>query len=182
MRIKSIRVFEDSEKKFNFGSLEEKMKKTIFGFTNKYSAILPLLIVFLVILGCGGKPEMPAEADTQNLVKTTTADFADAIDKQDFATFREKASKELSSQYTNDQMKTTFKDFVENKDQIVPILRDASKMNAKFSPAPAIREEKGNYILVTDGSFDTKPVPTRFTNEYVWQDGKWKLLKINVQL
>src|SRR5436853_7434714 len=103
------------------------MKKTIFGFTNKYSAILPLLIVFLVILGCGGKPEMPSEADTQNLVKTTTADFADAIDKQDFTSFKEKGSKELSSQFTNDQMKTSIKGFIDKKEDIVPILRDASK-------------------------------------------------------
>lgn len=158
------------------------MNKKIFGFTNKYAAISALLILFLVILGCGSKPEMPAEADIQSLVKTTTSDFADAIDKQDFGAFRDKGSKELSSQFSSDQMKTTFKSFIDNKDEVVPILRDASKMNAKFSPAPAIREEKGNYILVTDGTFETTPVPTKFTNEYVWQDGKWKLLKINVQL
>jgi hypothetical protein len=54
-------------------------------------------------------------------------------------------------------------------------------MTPKFTAPPAIREEKGYSILVTDGTFETDPT-TKFTNEYIYQDGKWKLLKINVQM
>ncbi len=153
--------------------------KLIFWKNSKVLAFSSMLIVSLIALGCGAaKPEMPAEAETQTLVKNSMSDFADAIDKGDFTAFREKVSKELNTQSTNEQMKTTFKSLIDNKEEAVPILRDASKMNAQFSPAPAIREEKGYYILVTNGSFDTKPDAIKFTNEYVWQDGKWKLLKI----
>ena len=106
------------------------------------------------------------------------SDFADAVDKGDFAAFKANTSKEFQSQYTDEQMKTTFKTLTDQKETTVPILREASKMNAKFTTTPpAVREEQGYSILVADGSFDTES-PLKFSNEYVYQDGKWKLLKI----
>lgn len=158
------------------------MKKTIFGFTNKYSAILPLLIVFLVILGCGGKPEMPAESVTQSLVKTSLSDLADAVDKEDFKAFRDKASQDFQSSFTEAQLKSTFQSFIDKKDVIVPVLREASGKDAKFSSAPAIREEKGNYILVANGNTATADADVKFENEWVYRDNAWKLLKIKVNL
>jgi hypothetical protein len=163
--------------------MKKSISEFIYGRNNKASMLLAMLIVSLIVLGCSGsKPEMPPETESQTLVKNSMSDFADAIEKEDFTAFREKVSKELNSQFSNDQMKTTFKSFIDKKDDVVPILREASKMNATFSPAPTIREEKGYYILVTGGTFATTPVATRFTNEYIWQDGKWKLLKIQVYL
>ena len=159
-----------------------KMNKLNFG-KNKTSAVVVVLILFLIALGCSGeKPAAPpTEAEAQTLVKNTTAEFANAIEKEDFKAFRENSSKEFQSQFSDEQVKTTFKSFTEQKELIVPILRDASKMNPKFTTPPALREEKGYSILVTNGSFDTKPA-TKFTNEYVYQDGKWKLLTVNIQM
>ena len=151
---------------------------------NRASAIAALLILFTIALGCSAeKPAAPpTEAEAQTLVKNTTSDFASAIEKEDFKAFKESTSKEFQSQFSDDQIKTTFKSFTDQKELIVPILRDAAKMNAKFTTPPAIREEKGYSILVANGSFETEPAATKFTNEYIYQDGKWKLLKINVQL
>ena len=159
------------------------MKKLNLSKNNKVSAIAAMLILFLIALGCSAeKPSAPpTEAEAQALVKTTTADFASAVEKEDFKAFKETASKEFQAQFTDEQIKTTFKSFTDKKDLIVPILRKAAAMDAKFTTPPAIREEKGYSILVTNGSFDSKPA-TNFTNEYVYQDGKWKLLKINVQM
>lgn len=165
------------------------MKNTIYKNTfekyNRYSAALAMLVVFLVVLGCGGgeKPAAPpTEAEAATIVKATMADFASAVEKEDFKAFRENSSKEFQSQFTDEQVKTTFKTFTDKKDVIAPILREASTMNPKFSPAPTVREEKGYHILVANGTFDTDTVPTKFTNEYVYQDGKWKLLKIQINL
>jgi len=165
------------------------MKNTIyrntFGKYNKYSALAAMLIVIFVVLGCGGgeKPAAPpTEAEAQTIVKATMADFARAIETGDFKSFRESSSKEFQSQFSDEQMKTTFKTFTDKKDVVAPILREASTMNPKFSPAHSVREEKGYHILVTNGTFDTDTVPTKFQNEYVYQDGKWKLLKILVNL
>lgn len=165
------------------------MKNTIyrnaFEKYNKYSAVAALLIVFLVVLGCGGgeKPAAPpTEAEAQTLLKATMADFAKAIETGDFKSFREGASKEFQSQFSDEQVKTTFKTFTDKKDVVAPILREASTMNPTFSPAISVREEKGYHILVANGTFATEDVPTKFQNEYVYQDGKWKLLKIQINL
>ena len=159
------------------------MKKTKFG-KNTTSAVLAVLALFIVALGCGGeKPSAPpTEAEAQALVKGTLSDFASAIDKGDFTTFKANASKELQAQTTDDQFKSTFKSFIDQKDAVVPILRDASSKAAKFASAPAVREEKGYSLLTTDGTIDSEPQPVKVNNEYVYQDGKWKLLKISVEL
>jgi len=161
------------------------INKINIGKNNKTSAVVAMLVIFLVALGCNS-PEKPAaaptESESQTLVKNTMADFADAVDKGDFKAFKANTSKEFQAQYTDEQMKTSFKSFTDQKEVIVPILRDASKMNAKFSTTPAIREEQGYSILVANGTFDTDPQPLKVVNEYVYQDGKWKLLKIDVKL
>lgn len=156
------------------------MKKTIYGFTNKYSAISALLILFLVVLGCGGKPDMPAESVTQTLVKTSLSDLADAVDKGDFKAFREKASADFQSSVSEAQLNTTFKSYVDNKADVVPILRSAAGKDAKFSPAPSMREESGSYVLVANGSSPSSDGEVKFENEWVWRDSAWKLLKIKV--
>lgn len=158
------------------------MKKNL-NRNNQISALAVLLALVIFALGCGAeKPSAPpTEAEAQTLVKNTTADFANAIEKEDFKTFRENSSKEFQSQFSDDQVKTTFKSFIDQKTLIAPILQDAAKMTPKFTTPPTVKEEKGYSILVTDGTFETDPA-TKFTNEYVFQDGKWKLLKINVKM
>ena len=151
---------------------------------NTISAILAMLIISLVVLGCSS-PEKPAaaptESESQTLVKNTMSDFADAVDKNDFKAFKANTAKEFQTQYSDEQMKTTFKSFTDQKEAIVPILRSAAKTNPKFSTAPTIREEQGYSILVTNGSFEADPQSLKFTNEYVYQDKAWKLLKIDIK-
>ena len=159
------------------------MKKIINLNSNKTSAILALLIVSLIILGCGGKPEMPADSVTQSLLKTSITDLADAVDKGDFKAFRDKASSDFQTSFTEAQLKTTFQSYVDQKATIVPLFRKAAAKDGKFSPAPSMREEKGNYILVANGTIavddpDTKEL--KFENEWIWRDGAWKLLKIKI--
>jgi hypothetical protein len=164
--------------------MKKNIREFIFGKHNKYTAMLAVMAVFLVVLGCGGeKPSAPpTEAEAQTLLKSTLSDFAGAIDTGNFATFRGNASKEFQTQFSEDKVKETFKTFVDKKEDVAPILKEAATMNPKFTTAPSIREEKGYSILVANGEFATSPVATKFTNEYVYQDGKWKLLKINIQL
>lgn len=159
------------------------MSKLNFG-KNILSAIFAMAALILIGLGCSAeKPAAPpTEAEAQTLVKNTMSEFADAVDKGDFAAFKANTSKEFQSQYTDEQMKTTFKVFTDQKVAIVPILRDAAKKNVAFSPAPAVREEKGYSILVVGGTIDSDPQEVKVNNEYVYQDGKWKLLKVGVVL
>ena len=159
------------------------MKKLNFG-KNIPSAIIAMLALILIGLGCSAeKPAAPpTEAEAQTLVKNTMSEFADAVDKGDFAAFKANTSKEFQSQYTDEQMKTTFKVFTDQKAAVVPILRDAAKKNVAFSPAPAVREENGYSVLVAGGTIDSDPQGVKVSNEYVYHDGKWKLLKVGVVL
>lgn len=163
--------------------MKKSLYEFMFGKQNRYSAVFALLVVFLVVMGCGGeKPSgPPTEAEAQSLLKGTISDFAGAIDSGTFNTLKGNASKEFQA-LPDSQLSTTFKTFTDQKEDVVPILREASTMNPKFTTPPTIREEKGYHILVTNGQFDTSTVPTKFQNEYVFQDGKWKLLKIQVNL
>jgi hypothetical protein len=159
------------------------MNKLNFG-KNIPSAIIAMVALILIGLGCSAeKPAAPpTEAEAQALVKATMSEFADAVDKGDFAAFKANTSKEFQSQYTDEQMKTTFKVFTDQKADVVPILRDAAKKNIAFSPAQTVREEKGYSILVAGGTIDSDPQTVKVNNEYVYQDGKWKLLKVGVVL
>lgn len=152
---------------------------------NKTSAILAMLALIVIGLGCSGaeKPSAPpTEAEAQTLVKNTMSEFADAVDKGDFTAFKANTAKEFQSQYTDEQIKTTFKIFTDQKAAVVPILRDAAKKNPTFSPPFAVKEQSGYSVMSAAGTIDSDPQPVKFTNEYVYQDGKWKLLKIEVKL
>ena len=114
------------------------------------------------------------------MVKTSLSDLTDAIDKNDFKAFREKASADFQASLTEEKVKDAFKDLVKNKEENVPVMRDAAGKTPTFSPAPTIREESGNYILVTKGETAATGGKVKFENEYVWRSGEWKLLKISV--
>ena len=152
---------------------------------NKTTFALAILIVALVVLGCNSKPEMPSDSAVQTLVKSTISDLADATNAGDFKSLRSKASQDFQSSVSEEKLNTTFKSFVENKEVVVPGLREAAGKDAKFTAPPSIREESGNYILVANGSTPVNGeafTQVKFNNEYVWRDGAWKLLKVSVNM
>jgi len=127
--------------------------------------------------------DLPSDSEIQALVKETTADFANAIETNDFSELYSKSSSDFQSQYTEAELKTAFKTFVDKKDVIAPILNKAPGTEPGFSPAPSIRTEKGLLkILVANGSFPTRPFPVKFEYEYIWRNSDWKLLKIVVKI
>ena len=116
------------------------------------------------------------------MIKETTADFARAIDSNDFHDIYQKSSSDFQKTYTEDQMKSAFKVFVDKKKLILPSINKVPDSRAEFSPAPSIRTENGLDILVLTGKFPTKPFPVKFEYEYVKRGGQWKLLKLVVNM
>jgi len=125
---------------------------------------------------------IPSDSTLQSMVKETTADFAQAIDTNDFSDLYSKSSTDFQNTYTEDQMKDVFKTFVEKRKLILPSLEKAEDSTASFSPAPRIRQEQGLDILVLNGKFPTKPLNVKFEYEYVKRAGQWKLLKLIVNM
>ena len=148
----------------------------LFG-RDKFSFLIALGIVCAIALGCScgkdfdlsnigkesnttrtssnsdspfstGDDEIPAPSELESLVKDTTEDFAKAIDSNDFSTMRENASSDFQSQFSEQQMQDAFKQYVQNKKIVLPVLNNALTQTPTFSPAPSIRKEKGLSILV----------------------------------
>jgi len=130
----------------------------------------------------GGDEDLPSASEQESLVKDTTEDFAKAIDSNDFSTMRENASSDFQSQFSEQQMQDAFKQYVDNKKIVVPVLNNAMTQTPTFSPAPSIRTERGMNILVLSGSFPSKPRVLKFETEYIKRDGEWKLLKYVVNM
>ena len=125
---------------------------------------------------------MPTEAELQSLIKTTTSDFADAVEKGDFTSFRTTISSDLQKQVSADKFKTAFAAFIERKEAFAPLLKEASKANAKFSPAPVLRTENGTPVVDVAGSFPTEPAVNFKCSYEHEQSGSWKLLVVNYNL
>lgn len=149
----------------------------------KFTLLLVVGILFTVGFACeSGGDKVPPDAELQALVKETTTDFSEFIESGDFTEIYNKASSDFRSTYTLDQAKKAFSVFLDKKDMVSPSVKSAVGMTPTFAPAPSIRQEKGNNILVTGGQFDSKPYAIKFEYEYVWRDGGWKLLKLVVNI
>ena len=122
--------------------------------------------------------DMPGDELLNALVRETTADFAYAISTEDFSKMYEKASSDLQSQYSADEMKDVFKTEIKNKKRLLPILAKLVSMKPTYSPDPYIRTEQDIPILVVSGTYETKPTPLGFEYEYVKRNGRFKLLKL----
>lgn len=122
--------------------------------------------------------DMPDDRLLKALVKSTTAQFANAISTEDFTTLHSNASKDFQETYTPEQAKAIFADAIKNKRALLPMLAKLVSMDPTFSPEPYIRREQNTPILVVTGKYDTKPRPLEFEYEYVKRDGSYKLLKL----
>jgi len=126
--------------------------------------------------------EVPPIDEIETMAKATTAQFAEAVETGDFSRIRDEASADFQNTYTVEQISTAFKSYTDKKDIVVPILKNAADVDAEFPKPPTMRGEKGLNILVTNGTFPTKPHNTRFDYEYVMRDGEWKLLRLVVNI
>lgn len=184
-----------------------QIERLFWGSNNLTNGLIALAVIGSIALGCNctkdfnlsnsgsssnsrsdtpfsssSDSDMPDDRLLKALVKETTADFAAAISNDDFSTLYSKSSTDFQSTYTEEQTRDTFKEFVQRKSVVLPILSKATGMDPEFSPSPSLRTEKGLSILVANGKYDTKPVPMRFEYEYVKRGGQWKMLKLIVKL
>jgi len=185
-----------------FQYMKTHVANLILGTDNRLSGLIALAFVLSVALGCTcgkdlanlgtnsngsaesgntaaqDKGDMPGDELLNALVKETTADFAYAISTEDFSKMYEKASKDLQSQYSAEQMKDVFKTEIKNKKRLLPVLAKLVSLKPTYSPDPYIRTEGDTPILVVNGSYDIEPKPLEFEYEYVKRNGRFKLLKL----
>lgn len=189
--------------------MRNALKRLAGGKDNKLNGLIALAVVLSIALGCNcnrsfdlnntssnsssDNPfsnssstssdtdgDMPDDVLLKALVKETTADFSAAVSSGDFTNMYDKASANFQATYTKDEFQNAFKDFIDKKRQVLPILAKAVSSDPEFTSAPRIRTEQGLKILVTEGKYSTKPLPITFNYEYIKRDGRWKLLVFKI--
>jgi hypothetical protein len=122
------------------------------------------------------KGEIPADAELQEMTKTTLLDFNSAVTSGDFTTFYSNISKLWQRQTSPVKLEDTFKVFIDGKNNFSAI----RSMEAEFSSNPKVDSSKGFKELVLEGRYDTSPLPTKFTLKYTPESKNWKLTGIIV--
>lgn len=190
--------------------MKKLIHEIIFGRNSLLSGVIAMAVVGSIALGCNCKDRfdlaniakndnssstasntatdektddsVPSDSVVEGLVKSTTADFGEAVSNKDFSELYDKASQDFQNTYTVDEMDKAFKSYTDKKSVVVPILKKVESTDAEFTSEPSIRKEKGLSILVAKGKFKTKPYNVRFDYEYVMRGGEWKLLKLVINI
>lgn len=118
--------------------------------------------------------KVPSDAEAQQLIQVTLADFSAAVTSADFSAFHAKAASQLQDKYTAEKLKEAFAVFVDNKINVEPLVRGKS---AVFEPAVNV---DGDGVLTLQGTFSSTP-KVKFRCRYVFQRGVWKSLGVNVE-
>jgi hypothetical protein len=137
----------------------------------------------------GDREEIPADKGNdiltngklQPLVKNTLMDFADAVEKGDFADFHADCSKPFKKQFTAEKMTNEFKVFIDKKDLAVPILRQAPTKELIMAISK-VEKKNGFQILTAAGSIPTSPSITSFDNKYILENGVWRIIEVEVRM
>jgi hypothetical protein len=111
----------------------------------------------------------------RQLAKDTLIEFNKAVQQKDFSALHATVATPFAAQFSPQQMRQAFTSFTDRKTNLAAI----KNTSAILQPGPSI-DERG--VLNLSGFFPVQPLPVYFKNKYVWQDGKWKLLAIDVQL
>ena len=126
--------------------------------------------------------DVPSDSEIASLLKNSFSDFTEAVSTDDFSDFYDHSSGDFKASYTKDETATTFKTFVDQKDKVLPSLRDVQSEKAKYSSPPSVRTEKGIKVLTADGEFPTSPNTVKFETDYELEKGEWKIVKFKVKM
>ncbi len=123
---------------------------------------------------------VPSDEKLQNLTKATMNDFSDAVQAGDFTDFHKKIAKVWRDDTSPDDLLTSFKGFVDDKEHY-NFKKAISSLNATYSPAPSMDKVRGLDALIVNGYYPTKPMRANFELKYTMDEGAWKLIGIRIK-
>jgi hypothetical protein len=118
---------------------------------------------------------LPSRAEASQVVKSSTSDFAVAINAKDLSSLHAGASSEFQQQVSVEQLNEIFASFL-TQDIDLTVLQDYEPM---FTSDPALSADG---VLRLEGYFPTTPSRAYFQYSYVHRDGGWQLLGINFKV
>ena len=117
--------------------------------------------------------EIPSDDEQDVLIRTTLMTFNDANMTGNYAVLLAKASKQFQSQFTTDQLVTSFESFRQNE----LFFEDA--ITADYDSFEKAKLDKEG-ALVLAGVFKTDDLQVKYRLRFVQNTKVWKILGINV--
>ncbi|MDF1814794.1 MAG: hypothetical protein P1V20_21490 [Verrucomicrobiales bacterium] len=118
-------------------------------------------------------PSIPSPAVIDSLTRSALTDLSDAFKSGDFTTFTANASNFFRQDYTAENVREAFIQFVEEKIDI----SGADQLEIAFTEEPGINEEG---ILTIFGTYRNTVNIVTFDIACLLEDSEWKLITINV--
>lgn len=123
----------------------------------------------------GRRPALPPEAEIRRLATRTLLEFNDALQKRNFAPFRENCAAAFRKEYPADAMKRSFQAFMDQKAD----LSGVANATAEFEQPPLIDDKN---MLVMRGRYPTTPMNVHFGLRYIKEGELWRLAGIDLNL
>ncbi|MCB1023412.1 MAG: hypothetical protein KDB79_03425 [Acidobacteria bacterium] len=120
--------------------------------------------------------KVPSDDAAQEIAKTTLLNFNDAVASGDFSDFHKTIAKTWQRSSRPSTFEKGFKEFIDKKINIGAI----RSKDADFSPSPTIDKKYNRQVLFLGGRYTVSPRPVNFKLEYIFEDGDWKLILIDV--
>ncbi len=123
----------------------------------------------------GHQALLPNEESVKKIVRETLMDFAVAVKDGDFTLFHSRMSKQLKSEITAQEMKASFRSFVDQNIDLTGVEVE----EPVFSQPPFLDADGW---LVVEGTYEIYPHATDFSLQYVHESQRWKLVGIDMRV
>lgn len=118
---------------------------------------------------------VPSEAEAKRLALDSLLGFNKALRSKSFDSFYAQTAKLWQAETTPAKLKEIFQPFIAQDVNISGI----ADVEPAFDSKPAVNDDS---LLVLKGSYPAKPNQVLFELKYVYEEGDWKLVGINVNL
>lgn len=140
---------------------------------NLFGSIIALLALIAVFMAPAFAADIPDDDEQDVLIRTTLVTFNDANMTGNYSVLLAKASKQLQSQFSAEQLSTAFEAFRKNElffEEVVTADYDSFEKARIY----------GDGALVLVGVFKTDDMQVKYRLRFVQNNKIWKILGINV--
>jgi hypothetical protein len=129
-----------------------------------------------------GPSEVPTTAEVDQLLTKTFTDFTNGVEEGSLADFHKNTSAPWREQYTQEETDEFFKSFFENKEKVLPSLKNAIAKKPVITEDPKLDTQGDFKQLTLVGNFASKPYRVKFEAEYYWSEGRWGIKRFKVNM
>ena len=119
---------------------------------------------------------MPSDEDQQVLIRISLLTFNDANLTGNYTVLQERSSKPFRDQLSADQLKGSFKEFVDKQIDLTDIAIKPAK------PSQESKIDDDGILLLAGTIAMTASSTVTYTLKFIQSEGRWKIIGLNVKL